>query len=61
MTGITTNQACGGRSSHQTDISDERPRCGGDQCAVARLAEPEVLTGMEKAVGGVGLATDPPA
>ncbi|WP_322443946.1 MULTISPECIES: hypothetical protein [Micromonospora] len=24
MTGITTNQACGGRSSHQTDMSDER-------------------------------------
>ncbi|WP_157746614.1 hypothetical protein [Micromonospora inositola] len=48
VTGITTNQACGGRSSHQTDMSDERADAAGIQRPVARLAEPEVLTGMEK-------------
>ncbi|WBB67664.1 hypothetical protein [Micromonospora sp. WMMD812] len=34
MTGITTNEAGGGRSSHQTDMSDER----------ADAAEIEVLS-----------------
>ncbi|WP_433288279.1 hypothetical protein [Micromonospora sp. CA-244673] len=42
MAGITTRQACGGRSSHQTDMSDQCTDAA-EAIALLRLAEPAVV------------------